>query len=134
MNVNWPLSLAISVVATLLLMLLIHAPGLLALALLVIAIIILAHTRTRRRGLLVDDMVITGDKLDLMARIKGGKGDMDGQIYVRYGILHLGVALDEGKKNFKLLKPRNWFLEQPELDETRSIEPPDAPEGLKDGG
>ncbi len=86
------------------------------------------------RGLLVDDMVVTGDKLDLMARIKGRKGDMDGQIYLRYGILHLGVALDEGKKNFKLLKPRKWFLEQPELDETRSIEPPDAPEGLQDGG
>ncbi len=59
---------------------------------------------------------------------------MDGQIYIRYGILHLGVSLEKGKKNFKLIKPRTWFLEQPELDGTRSIEPPDAPEGLKDGG
>ncbi len=93
-----------------------------------------AYIAIDERGLLLDDMVITGDKLDLMARLKGRKGDIDGQIYIRYGILHLGVALDDGKKNFKILKPRKWFLEQPELDETRSIEPPDAPEGLKDQG
>jgi hypothetical protein len=93
-----------------------------------------AYFALDERGMLLDDMVVRGDKLDIMARLQGQKKDMDGQIYLRYGILHLGVALQDGKKNFKIIKPRKWFLEQPELDDTRSIEPPDAPEDLKEGG
>jgi hypothetical protein len=82
------------------------------------------------RGTIIDDVVITGTKTDIMARLKAEVGDLEGQFYVRHGVLHLGVELAGGKKHLKLSKPKQWFIEQPEYDDSMSLTPPpDREEG-----
>ena len=40
--------------------------------------------------------------------------------------------MQDGKKNFEWIKPRRWFLEQPEFDDSTQIAPPDPAEGVSD--
>jgi hypothetical protein len=63
-----------------------------------------------------------------MARVKASEGVKVGQIYVRFGLFHVGVDMREDGKKIKLSKPREWFIEQPELDDSKKLIPPPGPE------
>jgi hypothetical protein len=71
-------------------------------------------------GIVVDDVLITGDKTEVMARLWAREKKLVGQLYLRHGILHLGVDLTEDGRKMKLSKPKRWFIAQPEFgsDET----------------
>jgi hypothetical protein len=83
---------------------------------------------------IVDDVLIAADKMDMMARLKIEKDHkMVGQVYVRYGIFHIGLNMTEEKRKIRLSKPRVWFIEQPEFDTTKSQTPSPDREGLTHG-
>jgi hypothetical protein len=77
-------------------------------------------------GTIIDDVLITGEKMDMMARIKAQEKSVNGQLYLRYGILHIGVNLVEGKTRLKLTKPKAWFIEQPEYLDSTAQEAPET--------
>lgn len=74
--------------------------------------------------LVLDDIVIEGNKLEMMARLKNQSEGLTGHLYVRYGILRMGVELDQGETSIRMRKPRQWFLEQEEYDDSTLLEPP----------
>jgi hypothetical protein len=82
------------------------------------------------QGTVIDDVLITGTKMDMMARLKALRGAVEGQLYLRYEALHLGVDLKDGKKHIKLSKPKQWYIEQPEYDSsgTQKAPPDSSPE------
>jgi hypothetical protein len=87
-----------------------------------------ASIDTGPEGTIVDDVLITSKKLDVMARFKAqpGKGKV-GQIYVRFGIFRVGVDMGEEGKKIRLSKPKEWFIEQPEFDSSTTLTPPPEP-------
>jgi len=92
-----------------------------------------ATLRADERGIVIDDLVIDGDKFDLMARFKAAGEQVDGQLYVRYKGLDFGLDMRDGKSDLKILRPKKWFLEQLELDDSATIEPPDEVGNQADG-
>jgi hypothetical protein len=79
-------------------------------------------------GTIVDDVLITSKKMDVMARVKMQSGKKIGQIYVRFDIFHVGVDMREDGKKIRLSKPREWFIAQPEFDDSTTLQVPPAPE------
>ena len=79
-----------------------------------------------RDGSRIDDIVLTGDRFELMGRLAARDDRVDGVVYVRHGILDLGLGLSGGKKKLKLIRPRKWFLEQAELDDSGRLSPADT--------
>jgi hypothetical protein len=62
----------------------------------------------------------------MMVRIKAREKSVNRQLYVSYGILHLGVNLVGGKTRLKLTKSKAWFNEQPEYLDSTAQEAPEA--------
>jgi len=79
-------------------------------------------------GTIVDDVLITSKKMDVMARVKMQSGKKIGQIYVRFDIFHVGVDMREDGKKIRLSRPREWFIAQPEFDDSTTLQPPPASE------
>lgn len=79
-------------------------------------------------GTIVDDVLITSKKMDVMARVKMQSGQKIGQIYVRFDIFHVGVDMREDGKKIRLSRPREWFIAQPEFDDSTTLQAPPAPE------
>ncbi len=86
-----------------------------------------------RDGSRIDDVVMTGDKFELMGRLAAVDHEVDGVVYVRHGHLDLGLGLSSGKKKLKLIRPRKWFLEQAELDDSGRLAPPGSETAGSDG-
>jgi hypothetical protein len=61
--------------------------------------------------LAVTNMVITGDKLELLGDLRVADKMANGRIFARYGKLSAGIALTDGKTKLHLAKPRKWFEE-----------------------
>lgn len=76
---------------------------------------------------IVDDVLITSQKLDVMARVRSSHGSKTGQIYVRFGAFHVGVDMREDGKTLRLSKPREWFIAQPEFDDSTTQKVPPDP-------
>jgi len=77
-------------------------------------------------GTIVDDVLITSKKMDVMARVKMQSGKKIGQIYVRFDIFHVGVDMREDGKKIRLSRPREWFIAQPEFDDSTTLQAPPA--------
>jgi len=60
----------------------------------------------------VDDLALTGKKLEVLGWLHILDKKTNGRLYVKHGILAAGIALDEGKGKIHLSKPRKWFDEQ----------------------
>jgi hypothetical protein len=60
----------------------------------------------------VDDLNLTGNKLEVLGWIHSRDKKMDGRLYSKYGILGAGIELDQGKAKVHLAKPRKWFEAQ----------------------
>lgn len=69
-----------------------------------------------RQGFVLENGELTGDKMDLMTRMRSRPGGIDGQLYLHYGVFHLGIDFHGGEKDFKLTEPKKWYLEQPEFE------------------
>ena len=57
----------------------------------------------------VEDMTITGDKLELLGDLRVADKKANGRIFAKYGALSAGIGLTDGKAKLHLAKPRKWF-------------------------
>lgn len=71
--------------------------------------------RLDRDGLEIDPLRAAGGPLDLRARLRLGKGERRGHLYLSYGALAAGVELRDGQRDLKLIRPLAWFESQPAL-------------------
>jgi hypothetical protein len=59
----------------------------------------------------VSNVVITGDKLELLGDVRVADKKANGRIFAQYGAFSGGIGLDDGKAKIRLTKPRKWFEE-----------------------
>ncbi len=74
-----------------------------------------AHIESGVDGLVIEDGMLagSGEKFDALARLRMQGGTTVGQIYVHFGVLHVGVDMVDDGKKIKLSKPKRWYLDQP---------------------
>ena len=60
----------------------------------------------------LDDVVLTGEKFEVLGWLHILDKKATGRLFINYGILAAGIALDQGKGKVHLSKPRKWFEEQ----------------------
>jgi translocation and assembly module TamB len=60
----------------------------------------------------VDDLVLNGEKLEVLGWLHILNKKTNGRLFIKYGIMAAGVALDGGKGKVYVAKPRKWFEEQ----------------------
>ncbi|MEO7068820.1 MAG: hypothetical protein ABI114_18065 [Rhodanobacter sp.] len=74
-----------------------------------------AQLEARHGDFILDQLVASNDRVDLLARLRIRDGKPNGSLYVRWGVLGLGVALTSGKRQFHLLHAARWYHAQPNL-------------------
>lgn len=57
----------------------------------------------------VAPLQVLGNRFDLRSRLRFSRAGAQGDLYVRYRRLSLGIALDKGKRDFKLRRPLEWY-------------------------
>jgi hypothetical protein len=60
----------------------------------------------------VDDLELTGNKLEVLGWLHILDKKADGRLFMKYGIMAAGIALDQGQGKVHISKPRKWFEEQ----------------------
>lgn len=60
-------------------------------------------------GTTIDDLVVTGDHLEVLGSLRIVSKKPDGKVYVKYKGLAAGIGFDQGKSKIHLAKPRVWF-------------------------
>ena len=72
---------------------------------------ILADGNLRLDGdaLEISPLQVLGNRFDLRSRLRFSRAGAQGDLYVRYRRLSLGIALDKGKRDFKLRRPLEWY-------------------------
>lgn len=78
-----------------------------------------------RARFVLDDVQAHNQRIDLKARLRILDGKPDGALYTRWGILGLGVALKDGRRDFHLVGASKWYDAQPPLLGGRA--PPTTP-------
>ena len=74
-----------------------------------------AQLDARHGDVILDQLVASNKRAHLLARLRVRDGKTDGDLYVRWGLLGLGVGLDDGKHEFHLLHAARWYESQPAL-------------------
>jgi hypothetical protein len=57
----------------------------------------------------VAPLQVLGNRFDLRSRLRFSRAGAQGDLYVRYRRLSVGVELDKGKRDFKLRRPLEWY-------------------------
>lgn len=60
----------------------------------------------------LDDVVLAGEKFEVLGWLHILDKKATGRLFINYGILAAGIALDQGKGKVHFSKPRKWFEEQ----------------------
>jgi len=74
-----------------------------------------AQIEAQRGDFILDHLVAHNERIDLLAHLHVSEGKPSGDLYARWGMLGLGVALADGKRRFHLLQARRWYQSQPDL-------------------
>lgn len=74
-----------------------------------------AQVQMKKGDFVLDHLVASNKRIDLFAHLRIRDGQPRGDLYARWGILGLGVALADGKRKFHLLHARAWYEAQPDL-------------------
>jgi hypothetical protein len=74
-----------------------------------------AQVEAQRGDFVLDHLVASNQRVDLFAHLRIRDGKPSGDLYARWGILGLGVALADGKREFHLLHAQRWYEAQPDL-------------------
>jgi hypothetical protein len=84
-----------------------------------------AHGLLRLSGgtLEVDPLRVEGGKLDLRSRLRLSRDHRWGDLYVRYGRLATGIALRDGKRDWKIRSPEAWFVSREGWDGPAAVPP-----------
>jgi hypothetical protein len=65
-----------------------------------------------RGRMAVDDLVLSGKKLEVLGWLHILDKKADGRLVIKYGVLAAGIGLDQGQGKVHISKPRKWFEEQ----------------------
>lgn len=65
--------------------------------------------------LVLDRLVADNQRYDLKARLRLRGKDRNGSLYAKWGVLGCAVAVNNGKRDFHLVKAREWYDAQPDL-------------------
>lgn len=63
----------------------------------------------------MDDLQANNKRIDLQARLRIANGKPNGDIYARWGLLSVGVALANDQRTFHLVHAASWYRSQPPL-------------------
>ena len=74
-----------------------------------------AQIAAQKHDFILDHLVAHNDRVDLYAHLRIRDGKPRGDLYARWGILGLGVALKGGKRDFHLVHAKKWYDSQPDL-------------------
>jgi hypothetical protein len=69
----------------------------------------LADIRLREGAVEIDPLHVTGDKLDLRSRLRFTRESRRGDLLLRWGRFTTGIELRDGKRDFKLVRPVEWY-------------------------
>lgn len=74
-----------------------------------------AQVQVQKGDFVIDHLMAHNRRIDLFAHLRIRDGQPAGDLYARWGIFGLGVALADGKRHFHLLHARQWYQSQPDL-------------------
>jgi len=69
-----------------------------------------------RSFLSIDHLAVAGGKAQVQGRFQVAAGQPRGILYATLGRLDVGVELADGKRDWKILRPRKWFENYPAFD------------------
>lgn len=70
------------------------------------------QVRLTQSGARLDDMKVAGGSALLLGDLRFGPGRPSGALYARYGRLDVGLDLQDGQRDWKILRPKEWFAQQ----------------------
>ncbi len=76
-----------------------------------------ATIRSDLRGIRVNRLQLSGDKLDIRAKLHMVSKTTNGILHLRFLGLSLGVELKNSRKNYRLIHPEKWFEHYPWPDD-----------------
>jgi hypothetical protein len=74
-----------------------------------------AEVEAQRGDFILDHLVASNERVDLFAHLRVSDGKPSGDLYARWGVFGLGVALADGTRHFHLLHAKRWYQAQPDL-------------------
>lgn len=83
--------------------------------------------RLRGNDVTLDRVKASNDRFELNARLHAGDGHTDGDLYMHWGVLGLGIELHNGQRKFHLAGAKGWYFARPDLlPASRGIRPMDS--------
>lgn len=65
------------------------------------------------RALVLEDLSANNNRFELQGRLRLAGEKPDGDLYANWGALGLGLELRQGKRDFRFIKPKQWYETQP---------------------
>lgn len=63
-------------------------------------------------AVLIDDLAVAGGQAKIQGRLRFGGAPKQGILYASYGRWDVGVELDGAQRDWKVLRPKQWFANQ----------------------
>lgn len=63
-------------------------------------------------GVAIDRMAIAGGQAQIQGRLRIGGAGSQGILYASYGRWDVGLEMDGGQRDWKILRPKKWFADQ----------------------
>lgn len=74
-----------------------------------------SEVQARRGEFVLDNLQANNKRIELLAHLRIAEGQPRGDIYVRWGLLNVGVALANGQREFHWANAASWYQAQPAL-------------------
>lgn len=74
------------------------------------------RVRWRAKTLLLEPFTAHNDRFDVAARLRLRDKQATGELLARWGKFELGVDLQDGQRDYRMVKARQWFESQPSLE------------------
>jgi len=68
-----------------------------------------AHLEVDPKAVTLDSLEIATGELTLLARLRLARGLQKGLFYAHYKRLEAGLAIDDGERDLRLIRPREWY-------------------------
>ncbi|HYN22797.1 MAG TPA: hypothetical protein VE078_17685 [Thermoanaerobaculia bacterium] len=67
------------------------------------------NLRLDRGALVLNPLIATGQKLELRTKLRFSRDRRHGFLYIRHGRKAVGIELLDGKRDYRLIRPLEWF-------------------------
>ncbi len=71
--------------------------------------------QVRGKSVVLDRLEAENDRFDLSARLKLADSKANGDLLLSWGVLSLGIELDESERDYRLIGARKWYEGRPHL-------------------